>query len=190
MRHSRHAFAFGFLAGGITTVLLVVVVFVSGAVDFSATRGPGVMGRLGHVGWERSVAWRSPDVQNPLGDDPRAVAAGLDHYQDSCVLCHGAPGVPPAEFTSGMLPSPPDLTSPETQGRSDGELFHIIERGVHSSGMPPFGETHDEHAIWTIVSFVRGLDHLDPETRAALRERTESAHHGGAGHSHVSDSAK
>ncbi len=190
MRRSRHAFAFGFFAGGITTVLLIVVIFVSGAVDFSASRGPGAMGRLGHIAWERSVALRSPDRANPLGDDPRAVEAGLHHYEDSCVLCHGAPGVPPAEFVTGMLPGAPDLTLAETQERSDGELFHIIEHGVHSSGMPPFGETHDDEAIWTMVSFVRSLDHLDPEAREALRERTASAHHAGAGHPHVSGSAK
>jgi cytochrome c553 len=119
--------------GGV--VLLAVSVAVVVALNMSATQKPGPLDALGHLAWETSLFWRAPDAKNPDQTDA-AVAEGLEHYSSSCVYCHGARGVEAAEWATGMLPLPPDLTAQETQERSDGDLCYIVQNGVRMTGPP------------------------------------------------------
>jgi hypothetical protein len=51
----------------------------------------------------------------------------------------------------------------ETQNKSDGDLYYIIENGIRLSGMPAFGKEHEAGAdvdTWKLVLFLRHLPNL------------------------------
>ncbi|HTY41254.1 MAG TPA: cytochrome c, partial [Thermoanaerobaculia bacterium] len=63
----------------------------------------------------------------------------------------------------------PDLTLGRVQGRTDGELFWILQNGIRLTGMPAFGPTHKDRQIWAIVAFVRHLPAMTPEEQKAMK---------------------
>jgi len=56
--------------------------------------------------------------------------------------CHANDGGGDTLFGKGLYPKPPDMSTAETQNKSDGELYYTIENGIRLSGMPAFGEEH------------------------------------------------
>jgi mono/diheme cytochrome c family protein len=117
---------------------------------------------------KRSLARRAPTTTNPL-TGPDVVRAGLAHYREMCVTCHGAPGVDASEAGEGLNPPAPDLTLSSVQGKTDGELFWIVQQGVRMTGMPAFGPTHKEPEIWKIVAFLRHLPQVTKDEQSALK---------------------
>src|SRR4051794_40224201 len=44
-------------------------------------------------------------AQPPPGvDSPEMLRMGLQHYQEMCVTCHGAPGIEPSDIAKGLYP--------------------------------------------------------------------------------------
>jgi cytochrome c oxidase cbb3-type subunit III len=78
-----------------------------------------------------------------------AVAEGRQVFESRCAGCHGLDG-------RGGERAPDIATSAKTQGRPDGELFRIIEKGVPDGGMPAFGSLGDRD-IEAVISHVRLL---------------------------------
>lgn len=68
-----------------------------------------------------------------------------------------------------FYPKVPDMTLPEAQSLSDGELFATIENGIRLTGMPAWGNGTAEsgRATWELVHFIR---HLPKVTAAELAE--------------------
>jgi len=65
---------------------------------------------------------------------------------------------------------------------SPAELFWVTKNGIKMTGMPAWGATHDDDAIWPVVAFMTKL----PELNAGqYQELLDSA--GGMGH-HANDS--
>jgi mono/diheme cytochrome c family protein len=133
--------------------------------------------RLAGIALDRAVAKRAPDRKNPVAASPETLARALRGYREMCVVCHGAPGVDPSEIGEGLNPPAPDLTLPRVQARTDGELYWIVSNGIRMTGMPAFGPTHKEEAIWRMVAFVRHLPELSKEEEKALTT-TEAEEHG------------
>jgi mono/diheme cytochrome c family protein len=157
----------------ITALVLLLVaaaaVVVTGAFDVAATKPPGALEkRLAGVALDRAVAKRAPDRKNPFAGNPEAVSRGLGEYRETCVTCHGAPGVDASEIGEGLNPPAPDLTLAKVQARTDGELYWIVSNGIRMTGMPAFGPTHKEETIWKIVAFLRHLPELSKEEEKAL----------------------
>lgn len=73
-------------------------------------------------------------------------------------------------YGRGLNPRPRDLRSLETQSKSDGELYAIIQNGIRMSGMPAFGEpgVHD-HGTWELVQFLRHLPALTPQEELEMQ---------------------
>jgi mono/diheme cytochrome c family protein len=111
-------------------------------------------------------AWR--DRPNPVPDSPAVEHEAMAHFADHCAVCHGNDGSGATMFGAGLYPHPPDMRLPETQGRTDGELFAIIENGIRLSGMPAFGREGSEDASWKLVRFLRHLPQLSTEERAQM----------------------
>ncbi|MHB8899041.1 MAG: hypothetical protein ACYC6Y_09870 [Thermoguttaceae bacterium] len=112
-----------FVAGVLVTLLVPVIVLVTGVINVGADVKPGLIERtLGPWGRDRSVANRAPKEKNPHAGDPAAIAKGLDHYRENCVICHGAPGVVGAELSKGLNPPAPSLGEEEND-TPDGEVF-------------------------------------------------------------------
>lgn len=117
------------------------------------------------------------DWKNPTPDNAASVKQGAEHFQHHCMVCHGldgqTTGVP---FSAMMDPPVPDLTSPDVQGYTDGQLKWIIENGIAPSGMPGWKGILDQDEMWTIVRYIR---HLPPKGSLgvpAVYKETEEEH--------------
>lgn len=176
----------------IGTVLILVVLLVAGGLvaiysgryDTSATRkDPRMVRWILETSRTRSVRHHAEGVRVP-SLDKMDVGTGFRHFDEMCVVCHGAPGVEPSDIGQGLNPRPPDLAK-GVKLWTPGELFWIVSRGFKMTGMPAFGSTHDEPTLWEIVAFIRRLPDMTPQEYAELRR-----HHGkgggsdGGGHSH------
>jgi mono/diheme cytochrome c family protein len=131
---------------------------------------------------ERSVAVRAESVTVPNLADPALIALGAEHYAGMCTGCHLAPGMGDNEMRQGLYPKPPDLT--EQRDRSPAQSFWIIKHGIKMSGMPAWGVTHDDEAIWGLVAFVQQLPTMDAAGYAALTGEAGGPDHDHAEHEH------
>jgi mono/diheme cytochrome c family protein len=139
---------------------------------------------------ERSIEARAVDLNMPNLADPALIALGAEHYAGMCTGCHLAPGVGDNEMRQGLYPQPPNLSQP--RDRSPAQSFWIIKHGLKMSGMPAWGVTHDDEAIWGLVAFLQQLPTMDAAAYAALTlYKGEAVHdhdaheHGGAEHDSV-----
>ena len=88
-------------------------------------------------------------------------AKGNELYQVECAICHGQDARGTGELGIRMYPPANDLSSNETQSKTDGQLFWMIAHGLNLTGMPAWGDkyggpnTDDE--IWSMVAFIRSL---------------------------------
>jgi mono/diheme cytochrome c family protein len=169
----------GILLGFAIALLVGFLICLTGAFDVAAVSPPSKMEtKIANFVLRRSVARRAPRMANPMAASPEVWRAGLTHFKENCVMCHGAPGVDESEFGQGLNPPAPDLTLPAIQKMSDGELFWIVSNGIRMTGMPAFSPTHKPEEVWKIVSFLRHLPELSDEEQKALGAGTdEKAHH-------------
>ena len=123
----------------------------------------------------RSVSSRAEDIDLPEVVPEAMVAQGASHYSGTCVHCHGAPGVEPAQWSRGMRPEPPHLVEAATEWEP-AEIYWIAENGIKMSGMPAFGTHHGPEELLAITAFVSQLPGLSPEDYAAM---TSGGGHGG-----------
>ncbi len=86
---------------------------------------------------------------NPFAwDDPVAVAAGLEIYNQSCGMCH-------AEDGTGGLPGAPDFTTPEAGAEiqtNSGEQLCIIAEG--RGNMPGWKEIMTAEQMWQVLTYI------------------------------------
>jgi mono/diheme cytochrome c family protein len=124
---------------------------------------------------ERSIAAQAADLTVPNLADPALIALGAEHYAGMCTGCHLAPGVGDNEMRQGLYPQPPNLSQP--RDRSPAQSFWIIKHGLKMTGMPAWGVTHDDEAIWGLVAFLRQLPTMDAAAYAALTQDDGAADH-------------
>lgn len=180
-------FGGGIVVAGLLALVVPLAVLALGVIDMSAASPPGRMESvIGPWALNRSMARHAREQDDPFEDAPSILPLGMKHYHTNCVLCHGAPEVPPAELAYGLNPPAPALDAEATQSRTDGQLFWVIRNGIRMTGMPAFGPTHDDEEIWHIVAFVRHLPDLtDPERQTLLTAvKEEGDHHGPTDHTH------
>jgi mono/diheme cytochrome c family protein len=169
---------FSFVAGILVTLFVPLIVLALGAINMGADVKPGLIERT-FAPWvrDRSVAKRAPKEKNPYARDLAAIATGLDHYRENCVMCHGARDVAGAELSKGISPPAPALGR-QGDDTPDGELFWVIKHGIRMTAMPAFGPTHSDEEIWKIVAFIHHLPDLTAPERDSLQAVTgEEAHH-------------
>ena len=77
-----------------------------------------------------------------------------------------------------MVPDPPDLAHAAEEW-STAEIFWIVKHGIKMSGMPPFGDGHEDRTIWNIAAFVDRLPAMTPE-----QYRAATGGDAGSGHTH------
>ncbi|AHX13355.1 cytochrome C [Dyella jiangningensis] len=139
---------------------------------------------------ERSIEVRARNIPVPNLDDPKMIAEGAEHYTAMCTGCHLAPGMKESdsEIRPGLYPQPPNLV--EHGVHDPREAFWVIKHGVKMSGMPAWGTTHSDEAIWNMVAFIRKMPGMTPEQYKALAGDSAGeghAHgheHGGEAHDH------
>ena len=171
--------------------LIAVVGFVySGLYNVSATSPHSgfanwVMSTTMHASVER----RAKDIDVPNLDDEALQLAGINDFDAMCAACHGAPGQDPEAMGQGLNPPAPDLTESAAH-RTAAELFWVTKHGVKMTGMPAWGATHDDKAIWPVVAFMTTLHELDADAyQFMLASAAGSGHHAADDESHSGSDA-
>jgi mono/diheme cytochrome c family protein len=129
---------------------------------------------------DRSIAAHSRGIVAPRLDavDAHTVRDGFDEFHEMCPVCHGEPGARPSAVSQGLNPPAPDLADPAVQhAYTDAELFWIVKNGIRMTGMPAFGETHDDATLWSIVAFLRRLPAMSAKEYAAMADAAEADGH-------------
>jgi mono/diheme cytochrome c family protein len=115
-----------------------------------------------------SIDARLSSIQPQLTATPEMIKAGAEHYQELCAGCHLAPGVAKSEVRTGLYPHPPNLAQEDI--RESRRAFWIVKHGIKMSGMPAWGKTLDDAAIWDVVAFVRKMPGMAPEEYRQLAQ--------------------
>ncbi len=139
---------------------LVCATIALGLVDVSATTRPSRLEKVvARAALDAAVRARAPRGRTAPAD-PAALDRGRATYRAHCLVCHGVPGGEQSAIATGLNPPVPDLGEPETQARSDGELYFLVSGGVRLTGMPGFARSLSEDARWAVVAFLRVLPKL------------------------------
>lgn len=113
-----------------------------------------------------SVQGRASDLAAPQFT-ATMIEAGAGDYKAMCAHCHGGVGEARAEWSAGMLPHPPALANAAEKWTAE-EVFWLVKHGVKASGMPAFGGTHQDPALWNIAAFVKQMPEMSEEQYASL----------------------
>ena len=174
-----------YLAGFVGAILIFLIagalVVWLGLYNFAASEAhPGAVRSAIDTALHNSVARRARGLQAPQ-ETREGLREGAREFIEYCVHCHGAPGVEPHEWASGMRPNPPDLARAANDWSTE-QVFWIVKHGIRMTGMPPFGDSESDETIWRIAAFVKRLPQIDAPTFARLdRELGSEPHrHGGA----------
>ena len=105
--------------------------------------------------------------------------AGVTHYAEHCVVCHGAPGVERGDLAEGLYPRPPNLAD-AARVYTPGELFWIVKHGIRMTGMPAWG-AHSDDELWATVALIEKLPGMTDQAYATLvaASPARDGHHGG-----------
>lgn len=166
----RHGLGIAMGAAGTLTVLGLagLAVVYTGVVNVAATEEHSSLVRWAfETTLHKSVERHAADAVAPEPITPDMVAAGAAAYKSTCQTCHAGPGVERAKWATAMRPRPPRLTEAATHLELR-EVFWLAKHGVRMSGMPAFGPTHDDRALWGIAAFVKALPAMTPERYADL----------------------
>jgi len=155
-----------------------LAVLWSGTVSVAADEPHGrVVHRLLEVGRERSVAVRAARVRVPALDRPELVSQGAGNYAAMCEGCHLRPGVGDSELRRGLYPQPPALAM--RTASDPARDFWIIKHGLKATGMPAWGRSMEDEAIWGMVAFLRTLPAQSPEGYTTAVAASSGHSHGG-----------
>ena len=162
------------LGGAVTLVVLLAAAALylqHSAHAFSAREQPTRLeATLALEAREAAMPAVTRNRPNPVQPSAEAVQEGMAHFADHCSVCHANNGSGESMLGSGMYPKPPDLRLALTQGKTDGELFSIIENGIRMSGMPAFGGNGNaESESWNLVLFLRHLPRLTPAEEQTMQ---------------------
>ncbi|GGY71077.1 c-type cytochrome [Marinobacter zhanjiangensis] len=178
-----------FLYGVITTLIVLGLggaLFVySGVYNVAATEEHTDIGNWAlHTAMHRSVKGRAGDIEVPenLVSEER-VRQGARAYDQLCAACHLKPGQSDSLIRQGLNPTPPAL---DREGHwTAGEQFWIIKHGIRMTGMPAWGDTHEDEDLWELTAFLQRYPSLSEEQYVALVQPDSSgAGQADDGHDH------
>ncbi len=167
------------------TLLGVIVLIAVGAIGFAHSGIYDVSASASHSGpvsWllsttsHASIKRRAGAVDVPDLTDESLVRAGVNDFDTMCAGCHGAPGRVPEAVGQGLNPPAPDLAESAAH-MSSAELFWVTKHGIKMTGMPAWGATHDDDALWPVVAFMSSLPDLDAEGYQALLASAQGMGH-------------
>ncbi|MBD3219322.1 MAG: cytochrome c [candidate division Zixibacteria bacterium] len=152
---------------------LFVIFINSGMYNIAATsEHTGLTLKIINATKDNSIRKHAKGIDAPDLSDSAMIREGFEHFDQMCVTCHGAIGISKDEFAKGLYPLPPAL-SEEIEEWSAAELFWITKHGIKMTGMPAFGDTHNDEAIWPIVAFMQKLPEMSYYDYTNLRSGAE-----------------
>ncbi len=175
----------------IITLAIAVIVGLIGAIGFAYSGLYDVGASSSHSGFvnwllsttsHASVKRRARDIEVPNLESQQLQLAGVNDFDDMCAGCHGAPGQDPEAMGQGLNPPAPDLAVSAAE-MTPAELFWVTRNGIKMTGMPAWGATHDDAALWPVVALMKKLPDLDAAGYQAFLANAK-----GLGH-HAEDAA-
>ena len=165
------------------SILGVIGFAYSGIYDVGATSPhSGFSSWLLSTTSQASIARRAADIDVPDLRDPALINAGINDFDAMCSGCHGAPGKQPAAIGLGLNPPAPDLVE-SAANLSAAELFWVTKNGIKMTGMPAWGASHEDDALWPVVAFMSTLPALTVDEYQALLAGAGAAGHHAPGES-------
>jgi mono/diheme cytochrome c family protein len=153
--------------------ILAVALMAAGAALLWIARANGFSARTPPTAVERvvmqAVHWLSVPraaraAVNPVAFSADVFAQSRAHFADHCASCHANDGSGNADLGRSLFPRAPDMRLAQTQDKTDGELYWIIENGIRLTGMPAWGSGGGNDAdTWKLVHFLRHLKELTPK---------------------------
>ena len=172
----------------VMTLLLAALLLAAGAMAFiysgiydvsASTPHGAVSSWVMETTMHSSVERRASQIEVPDLGDESLVLAGVNDFEEMCVQCHGAPGKKPAAVGEGLNPPAPDLAESANE-MTAAELFWVTKHGIKMTGMPAWGHTHEDDALWPVVVLMTALPELDAAAYDSLLNRAEGmGHHAG-----------
>jgi mono/diheme cytochrome c family protein len=161
------------LAGAVAAIVAGGLAFMeSGIYDVSASSGHNpLVAWVLHETYMQSLHRHAKNIVVPADLVSAAnFQAGARLYNSTCVYCHGAPGRELSSIGQGILPLAPPLL--DAHRRNNPKLmFWVIKNGVKMTGMPSFGKTQSDQAMWQLAAFLstgRGISAQDYDALVLL----------------------
>lgn len=165
------------LIGCIITVAILVAILgaifiYTGTYDVAASHpDPPFVRAILNATSDRSIETHAKPVPGMPELSDALAAQGFSAFDQTCRLCHGAPGIEPEPFADGLYPKAPELS--ESTDLNPAELFWIIKNGIKMTAMPSFAPTYRDDEIWPIVAFVRRLPGINRDEYLGERARAQ-----------------
>ena len=166
----------------VISTLAVVGLLIGGLLWY--VRGEGFSAREQPTWMERTMARNARRIATPAGAkalmNPRQqqtavmIAEADEHFVEHCGICHGIDGRGDTLIGKNLYPKVPDMSQPDTQQLSDGEVYYIISNGIRLTGMPAWRFEDKPEAIWDLVSLIRRLPKLSPDELQRLQKAREA----------------
>lgn len=142
----------------VTTVVLFAGFFIyiySGAYDISQlTPHNSFTKKIIGITTHNSINKRLKDIVVPANlTDTVLIVSGFKSYNQMCVGCHNAPGLPDNKFVEGWYPKPPELYK-YVKDDDAREFFWITKYGIKMTSMPAFKPTQEDDKLWAVTAFV------------------------------------
>jgi len=163
-----------FLGGAFALMILgctATYMAVRGAHGFSALDPPTMTERwIANTARGMAIPSTAKQLMNPAADSAEVLAEARAHWADHCASCHANNGSGDTEMGKHLYPPAPDMRNAETQNKTDGELFFIIQNGIRMTGMPGWGASGHEEDSWKLVRFIRHLPTLSAQEELDMQE--------------------
>jgi mono/diheme cytochrome c family protein len=111
-------------------------------------------------------AHKVPLLQNQTETDFKE---GFGFYDQTCIICHAAPGIGESDISKGLNPDPPEFAKGLPDWSED-EIFWVVKHGLKMTGMPAFGPTHSDKELAAVTRFLSRLPKMSPMQYKKLRE--------------------
>ena len=136
---------------------LFIIFMNSGIYNVAATSEHGALTlKIIEVTKDNSIRKHAAGIEVPELTDSAMIAEGFAHFDEMCVICHGAAGIGKDAFAIGLYPEAPSLAEEGDEWTAP-ELFWITKHGIKLTGMPAIGDVHSDEEIWPIIAFLQVL---------------------------------
>ena len=159
-------------------IVIAILYYFFGLYNVSATKPhPGIVNTFFHMIAERSIQRNSASLTVPYDvNDKDMYLKGFKEYEHMCVQCHGAPGVEASPTGKGLFPPPPKFPEEKLYEYSLKDIFWVTKNGVKMTGMPAYGPTHKDEAIWAVAIFLDRSRNLSEAGYKKLMDKYSDTH--------------
>lgn len=161
---------------GWALALVAVAAAVALVARFGLYNMTALSPHLRPVGWVihttmvNAVRNGARNIRTPASFTKEDIQQGFRVYEAHCFVCHGGPGLPRAQWVSGLTPTPPYVLDAARKW-SPAELRFIVGKGVKMTGMPAWRLTLSERDLWSVIAFLEVLPKLSQKDYLAMRAR-------------------